>query len=24
MFGSELNYESGSVTQGIIMNFFMK
>jgi len=24
LFGSELNYESGSVTQGIIMNFFMK
>jgi len=24
MFGSELNYNSGSVTQGIIMNFFMK
>lgn len=24
MFGSELNYDSGSVTQGIIMNFFMK
>ncbi|MBA4322482.1 MAG: hypothetical protein C0408_06655, partial [Odoribacter sp.] len=24
MFGSELNYESGSVTQGIIMNFFIK
>lgn len=24
MFGSELNYESGSVTQGIIMNFFLK
>lgn len=23
-FGSELNYESGTVTQGIIMNFFMK
>jgi hypothetical protein len=24
MFGSELNYETGSVTQGIITNFFMK
>jgi hypothetical protein len=24
MFGSELNYESGKVTQGIILNFFMK
>jgi hypothetical protein len=24
LFGSELNYESGSVTQGIIMNFFVK
>jgi hypothetical protein len=24
LFGSELNYESGSVTQGIIMNFFIK
>jgi hypothetical protein len=24
MFGSELNYESGSVTQGIILNFFIK
>ena len=24
MFGSELNYSSGSVTQGIIMNFFLK
>jgi hypothetical protein len=24
MFGSELNYETGSVTQGIIMNFFIK
>jgi len=24
MFGSELNYETGSVTQGVIMNFFMK
>jgi hypothetical protein len=23
MFGSELNYESGKVTQGIILNFFM-
>jgi hypothetical protein len=23
-FGSELNYESGTVTQGIIMNFFMR
>jgi hypothetical protein len=23
-FGSELNYESGTVTQGIIMNFFIK
>jgi hypothetical protein len=24
MFGSELNYSSGSVTQGIILNFFLK
>lgn len=24
MFGSELNYDSGEVTQGIIMNFFLK
>ena len=24
MFGSQLNYESGSVSQGIIMNFFIK
>jgi hypothetical protein len=24
MFGSELNYDNGSVTQGIIMNLFMK
>ena len=24
MFGSELNYNSGSVTQGIILNYFMK
>jgi hypothetical protein len=24
MFGSELNYESGQVTQGIILNFFLK
>jgi hypothetical protein len=24
MFGSELNYENGTVTQGIIMNFFLK
>ena len=24
MFGSELNYESGQVTQGVILNFFLK
>jgi hypothetical protein len=24
MFGSELNYNSGSVTQGLILNFFLK
>ena len=24
MFGSELNYESGEVTQGVILNFFLK